>query len=120
MSQADDIVGSGGLHCVDGGLNGVVQGLAVYAAGDAVDVVAVAILEILGGGLGEGLRRGDTHEGYLLAVQVKNLVGIQDIGALDAVLFMVEVAGDVGDDAVLGDSQGPLHAVVKLVVTKSG
>ena len=119
VAQGDDVVSllGGG---VDGLLHGGIEGGAVLAGGDAVDVLAIRILEVGGGGLGEGLRRGDAHEGHLGAVHIKDLVAVQHGIAHNAVLLMVEVAGDVGELGLLDGGQGAGHAVVELVVAQGG
>ena len=119
VAQSDDVVSllGGG---VDGLLHGGIEGGAVLAGGDAVDVLAIRILEVGGGGLGEGLRRGDAHEGHLGAVHVEDLVALQHGITGDAVLLMVEVAGDVGELGLLDGGQGAGHAVVELVVAQGG
>ena len=105
---------------VQSGLDSGVQSGAVLTAGDAVDVVAVSVLEVGGSGLGEGLGGGDTHEGDLQEAQIHELVGIQNGLTGDAVRFMVEVGGGVGELGPLDGVHSAFHAVVKLVVAQSG
>ena len=50
VAQGDDVVGLNGSR-VDGLLDRVVQFLTIWTAGDALDVVAVVILEVGGGDL---------------------------------------------------------------------
>ena len=119
VAQSDDVVGllGGG---VDGLLHGGIKGGAVIARSDAVDVLAIGVLEVSGGGLGEGLRRGDAHEGHLGSVHVEDLVAVQHGVADNAVLLMVEVAGNIGETGFLHGSQGSRHAIVELMVAQGG
>ena len=117
MAQSDDHVGFLGSG-VDGFLN---VGIHCFAGGDAVDVLALLILEVGGGGLGEGLGSGDAHEGDLHAVDLKDLVSVQHALAGHAVSLIVEVCGDVGKlGPNVGGVDAAVLAVVKLVVAQSG
>ena len=119
MAQGDDHVGllGGG---VDGLLDRGVQSGAVLAAGDAVDVVTLGVLEVGRGGFGEGFGGGDADDGYLFAAQLKHLVGVQHVLAGDAVLLVEEVAGDIGEAGPLDQLHAAVHAVVKLMVAQRG
>ncbi len=118
VAEGDDVIGVLGLGCIDGSLHGGVQRRAVLAAGDAVDVVAFLILEVLRGGLGEGLGGGNADDGDLLAADLEDLVGVEDVVALDAVCFVVEVGGEIREVRTLDELQCALHAVVELVVAQ--
>ena len=117
VAQGDHDVGLG-LCSVDGGLNVGVEGGAVFAAGDAVDIVAVFILEVGGGGLGEGFGGGDADQGDLPAAQLEDLVGVKHVFAAHAVLLVVEVAGNVGEVRPLDRIHAAFHRVVELVVAE--
>ena len=118
VTQGNDLGSALGLGCVDGLLHIGVQRCAVGAAGNAVDVVAVFILEVSRGGLGEGFGGGNADDGYLLAAHFKNLVAVQHILPSDSGGFVVEVAGEVGEACPAPEVLAALHAVVKLVVTQ--
>ena len=123
VAQSDDVVGVVvGGHGVDGGLHAEVQIRAVVPAGDVIDVLALLVLEVGGGGLGEGLGGGDAHEGDLLARYLEDLHAVQHVGHGLAGLGvdLEEVAGDIGHLAAGGDGQGPGHAVVELMVAQGG
>ena len=118
VAQRDDIVGAFGLGRVDRGLHGGVQVSAGHTAGDAVDVVAGLILEVRGRGLREGFGRGDADKGDLLAFDLEDLVGVEDVRALDAVGFMIEVRGNVRELRPADGVHRAFHAVVELVVAE--
>ena len=101
VAQADDEVGV--EPClVDGLLDGVVEGLAVVAAVDAVEVGR--------GGLGDGLGGGHTDEGQDAAAAEEVLDGGQHVFAGAQIL---EVAADVGEVGLLVDDlHDAVHAVV--------
>ena len=113
MPKGDDIIGllSGG---VNGCLDSSVEGSAVLAAGDGVNIVAIFVHEVLGGGLGDGLGGGDTHQSHLLAAHLKNLVGFQH-----RLILIEEVAGQVGILGPLDDVHGTGHGIVELMVAQS-
>ena len=119
VAQGNDLGRTGSLGCVDGCLHIRVQRGAVLTAGNAVDVVAGIILEVGGGGLGEGLGGGDAHDGHNLAAEGKGSVGGKYVFALHAVLLMVEVAGDIGVLCQVDDLHAAVHVVVELVVAQS-
>ena len=75
MRHGDDIGRALGARFVNGLLNGVIQLLAGCAFEEAVDEVAVFILEVLRRGGRERLRRGNADEGDLHAVEFLNDVG---------------------------------------------
>lgn len=119
MAQADDIIRAGCLGFVDGLLHIGVESLAVAAAGDAVEVVAVFILEIGRGGLGDGFGGGHAHDSQLLASgNVEDLVAVQHIVASDTCRFIVEVAGQVGVRRPVNEVHGAGHIVVELVIAQ--
>ena len=117
VAQCDHNVGLS-LCSVDGGLDVGVEGGAVCTAGDAVDIVAVFILEVGGGGLGEGFGGGDADQGDLPAAQLEDLVGVEHVFAAHAVLLVVEVAGNVGEVRPLDRIHAAFHRVVELVVAE--
>ena len=119
VAQSDDVVSANSLSSVDGSLNISVQSSAVFAAGDAVDVVTSLILEVSRSRLGEGFGSGDTDHSDLLVASGEDLEGIQYGLTLHAVLLVVEVSGNVVEISDLGDFKSASHAVVKLVVTQS-
>ena len=87
MAQNVDHVGLSGSG-VNGLLHGGVQSHTVGTAGNAVDVIAVAILEVGGSGLGEGLGSGGAHEGDLQTAVFNYQLGSQNGIAGDAVLLV--------------------------------
>ena len=118
MPQTNDNISIFG-HSINGSLHIRSQSRAVLAAGDSVDVIAIFILEVGGGGLGKGLGGCNAHEGHLQAAGgLEGVGGIQNGLALDAVLFPVEVAGDVGEIGSFHIGQRLLHAVVELMVAQ--
>ena len=125
VAQGDDVIGTVSLGLVNGGLHIGIQGFAIHAAGDPVDIVAVFILEVFRGGLGEGFRRGDAHKGYFHAVgQRTNHIRRQyEITASAVGIHTIEVAGDIRNAPIvlaIGHSQCALHAVVELMVAQRG
>ena len=104
-----------GAGVVHGLLHRVVQALAGLVLEEAVDEVAVFILEVLGGGGGQGLGSADAHEGDLHAVEfLDNIRSELQFAAL------VEVAADIGEIGHLGQFEEALHAVVELMVAHGG
>ena len=118
VAEGNDIVSARPLGNVNRNLHGSVQRSAVLTAGDAVDVVACLVLEVLRGGLGEGFRRGDTDNGDLLAADLEELVSIENAVARDAVLLMIEVCGQVRIISHVDQLERTVHAVVELVVAE--
>ena len=119
MTKADDHVGAGILCLVNGFLHGIVQRLAVLAAGDIIDVGSVFILEGGGNNVVEGLRSGDAHKGDGLFAKSEQGVRLQHGAAPDAILQMTEIAGDIGVVRPFRDVHAAVHAIVKLVVAQS-
>ncbi len=114
VAQGDDVISFLGRR-VDGGLDRGVEFAAVGAAGDGVDILSLIVHKILGGGFGDGLRGGDTHQSHLFTAHLKDLVGVQDQLAL-----VIEVAGQVGVLGPLDDVHSAIHGIVKLVIAQSG
>ena len=119
VAESDDVIGVLCLSRVDGSLHGSVQSGAVGAACDAVDVLAVFILEVLRRGLGEGFGGSDADDGDLLAADLEDLIGVEDVLALNAVQFFVEVAGEIREVSLFYEVERTGHAVVELVVAQS-
>ena len=119
MAQSNDLGGALCYSLIDGSLDIGIQRSTVLTAGNAIDVIAVFILEVGGGGLGEGFGSGDADNGQLFLTQFKDLVGRQHVFAPDAVRFFVEVAGNVGEFGPLLNLLAAFHTVVKLVVAQS-
>ena len=115
MAQGHHVLGARFPGSVNGGLHGVVDALTGVVLHEAVDVVAIIVLEVLGGGGGDGLGGGDAHEGHLHAVKF-----LDDVGLEDKLPFLIEVAADVGEAGLPGQLQEPVHAVVELVVAGDG
>ena len=104
----------GGVHSR---LHGGVQVLALIALLEAVDILPLVVLEIGGGGLGEGLGGVDAHIGHLHLAVGQHLVGVEHGLALQV--------GEVGADIivlrlVVGQGQEVVHAVVELMVAGDG
>ena len=120
MAQGDDIVSLlGGL--VDGLLYCLIQLRSVLTAGNAVDVVAVLILEVGGGGLGDGLGGGDAQQGHPHPVDLQHLVAVQHVGPRRAAVQVVEVAGHIGEVGLpLHDLEDALHTEVELMIAQGG
>ena len=97
MTQSDNYVGVF-LHGVNGCLHVGCQCRAVLSAGDTVDVAAVFILEVCGGGLGKGFGGGDADNcDPQTAGSLEDMRALQNALARDAVFFMVEVARNIGE-----------------------
>ena len=117
MAEADDIIGARGLGRVDGLLHRIVEVSAVIALAEAIDVVAVGVLEVGRGGLGKGLRRADADERDLHALDFKDLIGVE----VGLAVLAGEVGGDVGIlRQILGNVQELVHAIVELMVAGNG
>ena len=117
VAHGHHIVGAGGGGVIYRGLHRVIEVLAVVALGEAVDIVAVFVLEVGGGGLGEGLGGVDAHEGHGHAARLDEGVGVQDGIALQ----IGEVGAEVGIlGAVLSQVQEVVHTVVELMVAGHG
>ena len=121
MAQSNDVVRTGCISRVNGFLHIGIERAAVRTAGNAVDVIAVLILEIGGGGLGERLGGGDADDGNVGVTESEHLVAVQHVVPAHAVLFLVEVARQVGIICpFVRDLDTAVHAVVELVVAQSG
>ena len=117
MAEADDIIGARGLGRIDGLLHRLVEVSAVVALAEAIDVIAVGILEVGRGGLGKGLRRADADERDLHALDLEDLIGVEVRRAV--------LAGEVGGEIrvlgqILGNVQELIHAVIELMVAGNG
>ncbi len=115
VAESDDIVCLLGSR-INGLLNSLIERLAVRAAGDTVNVLALLILEVGRRGLGEGFRRGDANKGDLHAADLENLVRVEDQIASNTVFFMIEIAGNIGDLALGHRFERTGHAIVEFVV----
>ena len=117
VSEADDIIGARGLGRVDGLLHRIVEVSAVVALAEAIDVIAVGVLEVGGGGLGEGLRRADADKRDLHALDLEDLISVE----VGLAVLAGEVGGDVGIlRQILGNVQELIHAIVELMVAGNG
>ena len=117
MAEADDIIGARGLGRVDGLLHRIVEVSAVIALAEAIDVIAVGILEVGRGGLGKGLRRADADERDLHALDLEHLVSVE--------VGLAVLTGEVGGEIrvlgqILGNVQELIHAVIELMVAGNG
>ena len=117
MAEADDIIGARGLGRVDGLLHRIVEVSAVVALAEAIDVIAVGILEVGGGGLGKGLRRADADERDLHALDLEHLISVE----VGLAVLAGEVCGDIGIlRQILGNVQELVHAIVELMIAGNG
>ena len=117
VSQGHHILGAslaGGIHGV---LHLVIEGLAVLVLAEAIDVLALVVLEVGGGGLGQGLGSGDAHIGHVHIAVGDHGVGLQNGLAVG----VHKVTADIGVlSLVLGDVQEGIHAEIKLMVAGDG
>ena len=116
MRHRDDIFGAfapGGVH---GALHGGVQLFAGLILHKAVDVFAGIVLEIGGGGGGNGLGGGNAHKGDLGAVDLLDHIGLQHGVAVG----VHKVGADIIEVGGFGQGQELLHAVVELMVAGGG
>ena len=102
----------GRIHCT---LNGSVELFAGLILHEAIDEVAVFVLEILGRGGGDGLGSGDTHKGDLHTIEF-----LHEIGGKHQLAVLIEVGADVGEAGFFRQLQEPIHTVVKLMVAGDG
>ena len=117
MAEADDIIGARGLGRIDGLLHRIVEVSAVVALAEAIDVIAVGILEVGRGGLGKGLRRADADKRDLHALDLEDLISVE----VGLAVLAGEVCGDIGIlRQVLGNVQELIHAIVELMVAGNG
>ena len=117
MAEADDIIGARGLGRVDGLLHRLVEVSAVIALAEAIDVIAVGILEVGGGGLGKGLRRADADKRDLHALDLEHLISVE----VGLAVLAGEVCGDIGIlRQILGNVQELVHAIVELMIAGNG
>ena len=117
MAEADDIIGARSLRGVDGLLHRIVEVSAVVALAEAIDVIAVGILEVGRGGLGKGLRRADADERDLHALDLEHLISVE----VGLAVLAGEVGGDVGIlRQILGNVQELIHAIVELMIAGNG
>ena len=117
VANGDDHIGACLRGGVNGALNCIVQVLAVVALTEAVDVVAVFVLEVGGGGFGEGFRGADAHVRNLQAA-----VGLHGVGIGHSLVCpqIYEVAGQVLGVGLLQQGEGYVHPIVELMVAKGG
>ena len=117
VGKGDDIVGTGLLDLVDGVLHDLIQRRTVIVFAEGVDVVAVFVLEVCRGGLGEGLRRGNANVSDLRSAVIDDLVRlVGDIGRASA--EVLEVAGEVFVLGLLGQLGKLRELVVELMVAE--
>ena len=117
MAQGHHVVGAVGHGGIHGLLHGGVEVSALVALAEAVDVVALGVLEVGGGGLGEGLGGVDAHVAHAHVTVVNHLVGVQN----GIPLQVGEVAAQVGVlRLLLGQGQEVVHTVVELMVAGDG
>lgn len=109
VTDGNDIVGAGFNSGVDGSL----YGLDEFVLAEAVNVFAVGVLEIDGGGLGVGLGGADADVGDLGVAVFDHLVGVKD--GLSGTQ-VDKVAADVAAVELVGHLKEALHAEVELVV----
>ena len=117
VGKGDDIVGAGLLDLVDGVLYGLIQRRTVIVFAEGINVVAVFVLEVCGGGLGEGLRRGNADVSDLRSAVIDDLVRlVGDVGLAGAEEF--EVAGEVFVLGLLRQLGKLRELVVELMVAE--
>ena len=113
VAQGDHIVRTFSLGGVNGLLHGGIEVLAVVALLEAVDVLALVVLEVGRGGLDKGLGGVDAHIGNLHVAVGQHLVGLED----GLTVQVGEVGADVGILRLLrGQGQEVVHAVIELMV----
>ena len=114
MADGYHVVCALSLHRVHRRLYGRIEQLPVLALAEAVDVIAVLILEMGGGSLGHALRGGDPDISHLDAAVIYDLVGLQHVGVR---LQIPEVAGKIRERCpVLRQIDEMVGAVVEFVV----
>jgi len=93
----------------------VVQLRAFASPHKAVDVIALAVLEMVGRRAGEAVGRGDADERDLYAA------GLPDgIGREHQIALSVEAAADIGKPGRIGQGEEALHAIVEFMVAGNG
>ena len=113
VAQGDHIVRTFSLGGVNGLLHGGIEVLAVVALLEAVDVLALVVLEVGRGRLDKGLGGVDAHIGNLHVAVGQHLVGLED----GLTVQVGEVGADVGILRLLrGQGQEVVHAVIELMV----
>ena len=115
VRHGDDVVRALGDGRVHGGLHGGIELFARLILHEAVDEVALVVLEVLGGGGGDGLGSGDAHEGNLHALDLLDHIGVEHQLAV-----LVEVGADVGEVGHFRQLQETVHAIVEFVVAGDG
>ena len=109
------VVGALGAGVIHRGLHGAVHALAALVLEEAVDELAVFILEVARRGGGQRLRGGHAHEGDLQPVQLADHIGLEH-----QLAALVEVAADVVEVRPLSQGEELFHAVVEFVVAGDG
>ena len=116
VTHQDHVVRAFSSGRVDRGLGRGVQALAGGVLAEAVNVLARLVLEVDRRGLGQRLGRANAHDGHLLAVRLKDLVGVQHGSGGLAVHVVHEVRRHVGIVGFLHVREEARHGVVELVV----
>ena len=116
VAHDDDVIRAFVSRRVYRRLRGFIHALAGGVLAEAVDVLAILVLEVGRGGLGDGLRRAHADEGDRLAVHLKELVGVQHGRGGLAVHVVHEVRGDVRELSRRYILKELRHGVVELVV----
>ena len=116
VTHQDHVVRAIGSRRVDRSLGRGVQTLAGAVLAEAVNVLARLVLEVDRRGLGQRLGRANAHDGHLLAVRLKDLVGVQHGSGGLAVHVVHEVRRHVGIIGFLHVREEARHGVVELVV----
>ena len=115
VSHNDDIIGAFRAGTVNSGLYRIINAFAGFILQEAVDEIAILILEILRCGGGERLRRGYTHKRDLDTIKFLNHIGIKY-----QLAFFVEVAADVRELRHVSQLEEALHAIVEFMVAGDG
>ena len=119
VGKGDDVVGTGLFDLVNSVLHSLIQSRAVVVFAERIDVVAVRVLEVGGGGLHEGLRRGDADVSDLGSAVIDDLIRlVGDVGCTLA--EVLEVAGEVFELGLLGQLGQLWDLVVELVIAEGG
>ena len=115
VGHGDDIVRALGNGRVHGGLHGGVELFARLILHEAVDEVALVVLEVLGGRGGDGLGGRHADECDLHALNFLDHIGIEHQLAV-----LVEVGAEVGKVSHFRQFKETVHAIVKFMVARDG
>ena len=117
VAQGHHVVGAVGHGGVHGLLHSGVEVSALVALAEAVDILALLVLEVGGGGLGEGLGGVNAHVAHAHVAVVHDLIGVQN----GLPLQVGEVAAQIGVlRLLLSQGQEVVHTIVELVVAGDG